>query len=154
MSGQGATRAFTVDEADRLILDLEPVLARLDKLAGRAERHRQRLQILDVLWGADVHGEENPDYDEFMRHRSAHEAIMDRIGTLVQDEIVALGVRFPPGGLEHGLLDFPTTLDGRWVYLCWRRGEARVEYWHEISAGYQGRQQLTPEQRQRMGVGG
>lgn len=38
-----------------------------------------------------------------------------------------------------GLVDFPAVLDGRRVWLCWRLGEAAVEYWHELSDGLAGR---------------
>ncbi len=71
----------------------------------------------------------------------------------VRREILARGVRFPTGGLEHGLLDFPTTLDGRWVYLCWRLGEPRLLAWHELRAGFAGRRPILPEEAARMGVG-
>lgn len=40
---------------------------------------------------------------------------------------------------EIGLVDFPSVLDGREVYLCWQVGEARVQHWHEVDAGYSGR---------------
>lgn len=44
--------------------------------------------------------------------------------------------------LDMGLLDFPALRDGREVYLCWRLGEARITWWHEIEAGLSGRQPL------------
>ena len=71
---------------------------------------------------------------------------------LVRDEILARGVRFPTGGLEYGLLDFPTTLDGRVVYLCWKQGEPKVSHWHEINGGFAGRQPITTEHATRMGT--
>lgn len=42
-----------------------------------------------------------------------------------------------------GLLDFPARMDGRDVYLCWRLGEPEVAHWHELNAGFAGRQQLA-----------
>lgn len=44
--------------------------------------------------------------------------------------------------METGLIDFPAERDGRVVYLCWLRGESRVEYWHEVDSGFAGRQAL------------
>jgi hypothetical protein len=44
--------------------------------------------------------------------------------------------------LDRGLLDFPSILDGREVYLCWIDGEAEIGFWHELDAGYAGRQEL------------
>jgi hypothetical protein len=44
--------------------------------------------------------------------------------------------------LDRGLVDFPSLRDGREVYLCWVDGEADIEYWHELDAGYAGRRAL------------
>jgi hypothetical protein len=44
-----------------------------------------------------------------------------------------------------GLVDFPCRMNGRDVYLCWRLGEPSVAHWHELEAGFAGRQRLLPE---------
>ncbi len=44
--------------------------------------------------------------------------------------------------IDDGLVDFPSLRDGRVVFLCWRLGEDRVRYWHDIDAGFAGRQPL------------
>jgi hypothetical protein len=45
--------------------------------------------------------------------------------------------------LERGLVDFPSLRDGREVYLCWvEQEEDEIGYWHELDAGYAGRQPL------------
>ncbi len=44
--------------------------------------------------------------------------------------------------LELGLVDFRSQREGREVYLCWRVGEATISYWHELDAGFGGRQPL------------
>jgi hypothetical protein len=41
-----------------------------------------------------------------------------------------------------GLIDFPGEVGGRRVWLCWRLGEPTVQYWHDLDAGYAGRQPL------------
>ena len=41
-----------------------------------------------------------------------------------------------------GLLDFPALKDGREVYLCWQYGEGDIAFWHEVEAGYAGRQTI------------
>jgi len=43
---------------------------------------------------------------------------------------------------QVGLIDFVGRHESRDVYLCWKLGEERVGYWHEISAGYAGRQPI------------
>ena len=44
--------------------------------------------------------------------------------------------------LERGLLDFPALRDGREVYLCLEDGEDEIGFWHDVEAGYDGRQPL------------
>jgi hypothetical protein len=44
--------------------------------------------------------------------------------------------------VDLGLVDWPHLRDGHEVYLCWHLGEPDIMYWHEISAGFRGRQPL------------
>jgi hypothetical protein len=45
-------------------------------------------------------------------------------------------------GIDEGLVDFPSERDGRVVLLCWRLGEEHIAWWHELDAGFAGRQPL------------
>lgn len=45
-------------------------------------------------------------------------------------------------GIKEGLVDFPALRDGREVYLCWRAPEREIQFWHEIDAGFAGRQPI------------
>ncbi|HLO13527.1 MAG TPA: DUF2203 domain-containing protein [Anaerolineales bacterium] len=44
--------------------------------------------------------------------------------------------------INLGLLDFPALKDGREVYLCWQYGENEIAFWHEVEAGFAGRQPI------------
>lgn len=44
--------------------------------------------------------------------------------------------------LDRGLVDFPAFVGGREVFLCWERGEEDIEYWHDLTSGYAGREKL------------
>ena len=44
--------------------------------------------------------------------------------------------------INIGLLDFSAMKDGQEVYLCWQYGEGEIAYWHEVDAGYAGRQTI------------
>jgi len=45
--------------------------------------------------------------------------------------------------LERGLVDFPSMREGREVYLCWvEQEEDEIAYWHDLEAGFAGRQPL------------
>ncbi len=44
--------------------------------------------------------------------------------------------------LDRGLIDFPSLRDGREVYLCWELGESTVAFWHDMDAGFGGREPI------------
>jgi len=44
--------------------------------------------------------------------------------------------------LDRGLVDFPALREDREVYLCWVDGEPEIGFWHDLDAGYAGRQPL------------
>jgi hypothetical protein len=56
------------------------------------------------------------------------------------EELEQVGCVFK--GFEEGLVDFYGKIDGRDIFWCWRVGEERIEHWHELDAGFAGRQPL------------
>jgi hypothetical protein len=44
--------------------------------------------------------------------------------------------------IQTGLVDFPALVSGRPVWLCWRLSEERVDWWHDVSEGFDGRQRI------------
>ncbi len=61
---------------------------------------------------------------------------LDALVHLIQDAGVLIK------DINIGLLDFPALRDGREVYLCWQYGEGEIAFWHEVEAGYAGRQPI------------
>lgn len=119
-------RYFTLEEANALLPELEPVMAEL--LARRAKVVRQRQNIAPIL--NDPHGD--------MGGSAATEMALDfvRITELIE-QVQAFGCVLKD--LNTGLLDFLSERDGREIYLCWRYGEPRIEYYHELHTGFTGR---------------
>jgi len=57
------------------------------------------------------------------------------------EELHQIGCEFKDP--SRGLVDFPARLRGeRMVYLCWKMGEPEIRYWHELHAGFAGRQPI------------
>lgn len=55
-------------------------------------------------------------------------------------EILAMGIYIKD--LDHGIIDFLGVRDGREVLLCWRYGEEDINFWHDVNAGFAGRQAI------------
>jgi hypothetical protein len=47
--------------------------------------------------------------------------------------------------LDIGLIDFPTLFQGEEVYLCWKLGEAGIQFWHGVHEGFRGRRPIDAE---------
>lgn len=131
---------------------LEQLFARVDLLKSEIRASHDQLQVLELLWGDSLNDPSNPDTAEAATLSSGLEARVLEIQHLIRTGILSAGLRFPLGGLEHGLVDFPTTWDGRWVLLCWKRGEPELQAWHELDGGFAGRRPITAEQAERMGA--
>ena len=122
-------KLFTVEEANSLL-----------------PRHHEILQ--DVSLHRDALRERAPHLEPILRAAGANGG--GRVGSeygveaynlyLAIERIRELGVVLKD--LDVGLLDFPHEYEGRVVFLCWHPPEERVGYWHEIEAGYGGRQPL------------
>ncbi len=142
---------FTVAEAQSLVPRLEKAFEEIDLLRRELERRMDCIKILNALWGSAVRDPGNPDRDEFLAERAAVRTIIQQTDRLIEERILAHGLRVPQGGFEHGLVDFPTRLQGRTVYLCWKRGEREIANWHEVDGGYAGRRSLTDDLAEEMG---
>lgn len=68
------------------------------------------------------------------------QGVIDRMQAGVA-RIDALGVTLRE--IETGLIDFPALASGRQIWLCWRLGESKVEWWHELDDGFGGRRGLV-----------
>jgi hypothetical protein len=55
-------------------------------------------------------------------------------------ELEQVGCEFK--GFDEGLVDFHGRLDEREILWCWKFGEDRIAHWHELDAGFAGRQPL------------
>lgn len=45
--------------------------------------------------------------------------------------------------INEGLVDFYCLFEGREILLCWKHGEDKIEYWHEIEDGFTGRKPIN-----------
>jgi hypothetical protein len=122
-------RYFTLKEANALLEELRP-------LVGKMLQVRQKL--LDL----------QPELEPVLRkvlgnggNQVASQAaeFFEELRVLVE-RIQASGVELKD--VNSGLLDFRSLRDGREVYLCWRYGEDDIGFWHDIDAGFAGRQPL------------
>jgi hypothetical protein len=130
-------KLFTIEQANAMLPLVKAITSDLATLAGEVTDRRRRLAMLTA-------GRELKAGDPYAEELAQIEAELEKDIIRIQEfiaELRALGVE--PKGAMEGLVDFPSLMDGRIVYLCWRLGEPEVLHWHELEAGYAGRQSLT-----------
>lgn len=127
-------RIFTVDEAERTLPLLRRILA---DLRAEYDIWREALASYEVLAaGARV---ETGESAELVASRTAVTNAANRINGFLL-ELEAIGCLFK--GFEEGLVDFYALRDDRLVFLCWKLGEEHITQWHEVDAGFSGRQPI------------
>ena len=137
---------FDVDAANAALPELRTILETLRDERGqlielRDEFARQAAHETAAGGPApiDQADETAPGAEERRRLRLRMQGVIDQMQAGVA-RIDELGVTLRE--IETGLIDFPALASGRQVWLCWRLGEGDVEWWHELTDGFDGRRAL------------
>jgi len=133
------SKIFSLTEAERLRLQIEPVL--IEAMESRRKMAELEEQLGEVAGRIQQSGGLLVPYEKYAkiriernRQEDALRAAIERIqdtGCIVKD-------------LEVGLLDFPSRIDGEEVYLCWKLGEDRIRFYHRQDEGFAGRKPIDP----------
>jgi|SRR5581483_7441918 len=136
MAARTAKKYYTVEEANAALPLLRLILRDITALAGEMRDRHDRLKR--QLGGAlsPAHQEElqvlQAEFERNQEQMRAYEEELAKLHVELKDYFT-------------GLVDFPARRGGRDVYLCWKLGEPAVTHWHELDAGFAGRQKLTPD---------
>ena len=129
-------RLFTVEEANDLLASIKPLLLELKLEKEQFDQLRRTLEAMTPAMRGNGHGALAVEYEQrindLVTRMSAGIRSLAEQGVEVKD-------------LNQGLIDFPHLRGGHVVYLCWRLGEGKIRYWHEIEAGFAGRRYLEDE---------
>lgn len=129
---------FTVEEADKLIGLLDSTFDRIKRNKQQYLWLQEEISILKLIaeCGAD---EKNPDaialnektrkFKTVAREIEKDTATIEETGCILRD-------------VDTGLVDFFSIQNGTVVFLCWKKGDESIKYWHSIHDGFAGRQLL------------
>jgi hypothetical protein len=123
-------KLFTLEEANALLPEVRRLFQRIDEATAVLQRLEPEVKRASERaaegGGGTVYG---------IQYADALTKFLMNI-----QEILGHGIEIKD--FDRGLCDFPHERDGKIVYLCWQRGEDRIEWWHDIDAGFAGRQPL------------
>ncbi len=135
------TRFFSLREANALLATLQEEFGRARELRDELMGVQQKLQEAGSgLEGPEVNIDpEAPLPVQRLQARAVR--IIGKLREILRD-VAELGVEVKAA---DGLVDFRSKLHGRTVLLCWKYGEERVAFFHELDAGFAGRRPLPDD---------
>ena len=129
-------KRFTLDEARGLVGWLQQTF---DGLAPLCERLKRLQGDIDDMV---EHGRSNGGAHPEGRLDLTRRALSELAETLTEELRPVLERGILVRSIDRPLVDFPSTREGREVYLCWLDGETDITFWHETDTGFAGRQPL------------
>ncbi|MBC7821033.1 MAG: DUF2203 domain-containing protein [Planctomycetaceae bacterium] len=136
-TNEQSKRFFTLAEANQRLPLVRVIVSDIVELFRDVTERRQRL--IDLIERNQLGSKRvaSPYTEELEQMQADIQADVERLNGFAQ-ELADLGIELKDPNI--GLIDFPTQVDGREAYLCWKLGEPEVGFWHELTAGVQGRQ--------------
>jgi len=133
------SKIFTLAEADAVLEQVvKPGIERIAARIAAAEGLQTDIEVAQLVATTGA-SPSNPDRAELGSLEVRHQQTLSEI----REEVEAIQAT---GGLlkdpRSGLVDFFSILDGKLVFLCWKRGEDRIRYWHTVEDGFRGRRPL------------
>lgn len=122
-------RHFSVEEANALLPHVLSVFERIQAIGVDLEKHQKALDKLHERAPGNGGSKKSSDLLTLSESITRLMQGLEEQGILIKD-------------VQGGLIDFPHIREEREVFLCWKIGEKKVAYWHEIETGFRGRQPL------------
>jgi hypothetical protein len=124
-------KLFTIEEANSLLPSVRTIVKSIQKshrrVASFNAKARHAAEGAEGGGGGMLEGE---TYAQLLVDLSMHTEKLESLGIQIKD-------------YRQGLIDFPSMREGRVVLLCWKADEGdQVEWWHDVEAGFAGRQPL------------
>jgi len=119
---------YSVEEANALLPKLRPLL---ERIRATQEALAKDKTVAAVREKASHNGGGLPalHLSELSRTLERDRHQLQEWGLVLRDPAI-------------GLIDFFHERKGKTVFLCWKLGESRVEWWHPLETGIAGRERL------------
>lgn len=125
---------FTIEQAQDSLKDIKQIIQELKKLKGSLDLFNS----INIEYSEDYSG--NFDELNFTKiNKDFHKMSFDFFCKIEELENTGCLLK----DINEGLVDFFCVFEGREIMLCWKEGEEKIEYWHEIEDGFKGRKPIN-----------
>ncbi|MCH8304796.1 MAG: DUF2203 domain-containing protein [Candidatus Marinimicrobia bacterium] len=128
-------KLFSVEEANMLLPEIRTILDEFkDRKKMFFELKEEIIELTEIVDSEEYRSEELSKKERIMR------ATSNEIENLFE-EIADLGCVVKD--IDNGLVDFISIFKGRKVFLCWKQGEDKVSWYHDMQTGFTGRKKIS-----------
>lgn len=132
-------KLFSAEEANRLLPEVRELLREMRRQRDQVEELEKKKAVEQLAWlepdgSVSARAQEGIQRLEELQQSSAavFKKSLERLSTL--------GAQLKD--LDQGLVDFFTARGKDLAYLCWKDGEDRIRFWHDLESGFAGRRPL------------
>ena len=129
---------FSVEGAMQLIPQLEGDIQRLRELQGNILRKKIEMDILRMTGGVSDSTAYAPSQNLGRGVKEMNHWVLEFNSIIGKMNGLGCQLKDP----EAGLVDFFHIRDDKIVNLCWKFGEDKIQFWHELEGGFATRENL------------
>ncbi len=132
-------RLFTLEEAEGVLPEVLTILNRLRAQKKKVETLEDQKAVEQLTW-LQPDGTVSPKAADAVMRLERQQLKEAKLFTDLLKRVSDLGAQLKD--LDAGLIDFFAMRGDELVLLCWRDGEDRVAYWHDLESGFSGRRPM------------
>lgn len=133
-------KIFTLDEANRLLVKIIPLVQQLQGLQASIAKTNQQLDEA-VRKLSEGNGYPIQEIKQHVEELTQHQLNLVEAFQSALQQLESFGCFLKD--LSQGLVDFYSLRDEEPIFLCWRLGEEQIRFWHRLEDGFAGRQPLA-----------
>ena len=130
------TKLFSLEEANTLIPRVRRYLRELRACRDQVEQLEKEKAVEELSW-LQPDGTVSPKAKDQLERLTGEQEQEETSFEKLLREMTLIGAQLKD--LDEGLVDFFTPRGEELVYLCWKEGEDRIRFWHDLESGFTGR---------------
>lgn len=136
---QPEPKLFTLEEANGMLPTVRAALQALRSRQHAMRRIEEKKAVEELAW-LQPDGTVSPKAREEVAR--LEELLGQERGVFGEalERLNATGAQLKD--LDEGLVDFVTERGKGLAYLCWKDGEDRIRFWHDLESGFAGRRPI------------
>jgi len=126
---------FTVEEANKVLPEVSKLFNRILNLKNHVILLQEEIQKINNV-------EDSHYFIKFLsKKKELNKAVTNLYHSIENLENKGVLIK----SVDEGLIDFPSLMINKEVWLCWKVGESSIRFWHGKDEGYSGRKPVPTE---------